>query len=304
LCIGPTVGTSSYSLQKASLGQVFVENYGSNSVTIIEGTKVVKTVGVGKGPQIQITYAANFHEIFVTNSLSGTVSIISALTDKLVKTINGFGEPEAALFLPLNNEIYVADSLRNKVYYLNTSTGQVLGSIHVGSQPMFIAFNPMNNQLYVSDFNSSTVSVIDPTVNKLLTTLSLSSHPQGIAFSPANNETYVAAVFPDRVFAFNLKDKLVSIITGLSGPIDLSYNRSNRDVYVTSFASGIILLNARNKEVSRIAESTPVFNIMYNLHTGLIYVSLPFDDSIQIIKGTTIEDNISVGSWPYGLAYS
>ena len=58
--------------------EMFIANYGSNTVSVIsdQGNKVVATVQVGTQPA-GVAYDSGKGEVFVTNDGSGTVSVIS-----------------------------------------------------------------------------------------------------------------------------------------------------------------------------------------------------------------------------------
>lgn len=73
---GIAVGTSPMGMALDSAnGYIYVANYGSNDVSVIQQNSVVATVNVGTEP-IGVTFDSSNSEVYVTNFGSNTVSVI------------------------------------------------------------------------------------------------------------------------------------------------------------------------------------------------------------------------------------
>jgi YVTN family beta-propeller protein len=69
---------------------------------------VTRTIPVGSGP-IGVAVSPMTGRIYVTNSVSGTVSVINGRKDTVVGTIPIGGQPSAVAVSPRTCEIYVTD---------------------------------------------------------------------------------------------------------------------------------------------------------------------------------------------------
>jgi YVTN family beta-propeller protein len=69
-------------------GNIYVANYGSNTVSVISGATntVTKTITVGTHPTA-LTFDSKNDNIYVANFDSNTVSVISGATNTVTKTI-------------------------------------------------------------------------------------------------------------------------------------------------------------------------------------------------------------------------
>ena len=99
-------------------GEVFVSNYGSNTVSVISDStnKVVATIEVGSGPAGS-AYDPAKGEVFVSNFGSNTVSVISDSTNAVVTNVTiassgtGGSGPNGIAYDPTRGELYVAGTV-------------------------------------------------------------------------------------------------------------------------------------------------------------------------------------------------
>ena len=133
-----------------------VANLEANSATIfnVSGSSLIKRaeVPVGIEPRCVAIHSVR-NEAFVTNSGSGTVSVISLSTDKVVATIPAGAEPRACALTPDNNIFYVANYSSATVRAINPATRSITAAIGVGPRPGAIAINDSNPaRVFVTQF--------------------------------------------------------------------------------------------------------------------------------------------------------
>ena len=155
---------------------VYVTNYGSNTISIIDSSYLVTTATVGSNPWgVAVNLATN--RVFVTNSGSGTVSVINGSTYALVATIAVGGTPEGIAVDSGTSKAYVANSATNSIAEINTATNSLILSgsplipIPVGTRPWGVALIPGSNLAYVTNSGSNTVSVISLLTDGVTTTI-------------------------------------------------------------------------------------------------------------------------------------
>jgi YVTN family beta-propeller protein len=100
--------------------------------------------------------------IYVTNTGSGTVSVISGSTNAVTATITVGSAPWGVSVDPSTNTVYVAiASGTNEVAVINGATNAIITTVAVGTGPEGIATNSTTHVTYVNNFNANTTSVIN-----------------------------------------------------------------------------------------------------------------------------------------------
>jgi YVTN family beta-propeller protein len=123
--------------------QVWVVNPDNNSVSIInvraDANVKVAELRVGREPQ-NIALSPDDRWAVVSNSVSGTVSVISTRLRRVVETIRVGTEPYGLAFTPNGDKLYVANATSNNVSVIDTKHWRIDRTIgNVGLQPRGIA---------------------------------------------------------------------------------------------------------------------------------------------------------------------
>jgi YVTN family beta-propeller protein len=129
---------------------LLVVNRETNSLSIIEvrdsqgqdtGFKLVE-IPVGIEPRC-VALHPDLHEIYVTNGLSGTVSIIDVASLRVVQEITVGTEPRGCALTPNGTYLFVANHTEGTVGVIHTPSRAYLGPVgnifRVGGNPMAIA---------------------------------------------------------------------------------------------------------------------------------------------------------------------
>ena len=96
------------------------------------------TIPVGSDPGALAVDTMN-GDIYVTNSLSNNVSVISGSTDTLVGTIEVGSAPSALAVDTANGDVYVANTDSNNVSVVSGASNALVATIPVGDGPAFPA---------------------------------------------------------------------------------------------------------------------------------------------------------------------
>ncbi len=286
---------------------MFVENYNSNTVSAIIGTKVVATIGVGSAPLAQMAYDNRTNTVWVTNSVGGSVTVINASSFQVIQTIKGFSQPVGALFVcgkivsSYNScGVLVSDFYTNTVYAINATTYKVIATMSVGSSPESLGYSPVTKDAYVGNVNGQSISVIHG--GKVVSAIDLyNAVPRGITYNPVNKDIYVA-ISTGHVYVINSHNKVVYSINGFTEPWNLAYNPTNKDMYLTDPSSGFVyLISSANKVVGTINGMASPTGIVYNPNNKMIYAADENFGAVYPIKGINLGRPVSVGSGPVGV---
>ncbi|MFZ0224368.1 MAG: YncE family protein, partial [Candidatus Nitrosopolaris sp.] len=131
------------------------------------------------------------NKIYVANSGSNTVSVISASSDKEISRIPVGTGPVSLISsfntLEAKGKIYVANLDNNTVSVINASSDKEITRIPVGKNPSHIAVDPFTDKIYVANLGSNTVSVINASSDKEITRIPVGKNPSHIAVDPFTN---------------------------------------------------------------------------------------------------------------------
>src|SRR5262245_1017030 len=144
--------------------RLVVVNREANSVSIIQvrdnnGNDVARKIveiGVGEEPRCVAVHPTD-RAAYVTNGISGTVSVVDLVRGRVAATIPGFTEPRGCALTPDGNFLYVANHTAGTVSIVVTSNplNPVLdGSVQVGGRPTAIAITDTgtgNNTVFVTE---------------------------------------------------------------------------------------------------------------------------------------------------------
>ena len=119
-------------------------------------------------------------EIFVSNSLSDSVSEIYDTTDEVGDTYMIGADPVFGLVSSDNALLYVANQRSQDVTVYSIDDGKRIGSAHVGDGPSAMAFSDAGHLLFVADRRSGDVAVVRTATQSLFTLLPAGRDPNAI----------------------------------------------------------------------------------------------------------------------------
>ena len=173
-------------------------------VSLINGTMVVGTVGVGTGPA-SFVYDNASEDVYVVNSLDNTVSVIRG-TANIANVSLGF-QPSVLVYDPDNQYVYAPNVYAPNVYGNNVSVisgTEVIANLVTGIMPSRALYDPSNGDVYVSNSGtygicaggcpmepSDVVSVIGGT--SVLENVTSGSDPGALLYNPSDHSVFVIA---------------------------------------------------------------------------------------------------------------
>ena len=301
---GIAVGTYPYYIAyDASNRYLYVTNYVSNSVTVINGTTnnvVVSAIAVGSFP-IGIAYDPSNGYLYVVNSVSNSVTVINGATNTVVVPSIGVGiSPYGIAYDSSNGCLYVTNQNSNNVTAINgTSNTVAVPGIPVGSGPAGIAYDPSNGCLYVTNVGSGSVTVINGTTNTVVVpSIGVGISPYGIAYDSSNGYLYVVSSVSNNVTAINGTSNTVAVpgIPVGSGPAGIAFDPSNGYLYVANDGSGnVTVINGTSNTVAvpGIAVGSEPNGIAYDPSNGYLYVANSNSNNVTVING----NGLLITSW-------
>ncbi len=141
---------------------VWVANPDNDSVSVIhvqnDANQKVAEIPVGVEPQ-NVAIHPNGQIVYVSNTVSGTISVINAASRQIVRTILVGTEPYGIALTPNGRKLYVANARSNNVSVIDTATNAVIKTINrVGDEPRGVAAtsdgdaDDNDEKVYVTEF--------------------------------------------------------------------------------------------------------------------------------------------------------
>jgi DNA-binding beta-propeller fold protein YncE len=135
---------------------------------------------VGRAP-VHLALKPDGGELFVSNSLSNTISEVVTSTDDVGGAYLMGDDPVRGLVSADNSLLYVANVRAQDVTMYAIDDGKRTGSIHVGDGPSAMAFSAEGHLLFVVDTRSGDIAVVRTASRALFTMLPTGHGPNAIA---------------------------------------------------------------------------------------------------------------------------
>ncbi len=183
---------------------------GSLAVVDTVANTLVKTIPVGVNPK-GIAFDPDRGLVYVVNqnrdphppdalhlyaSNPGSVSVIDAATNSVVRTIPAGLGPQYAALDTGAHRLYVSNELDNAIGVVDTVSAAMVATIKVGIDPVGVTVDPDTRTLYVANLSAPSISVIDTQTNTVRRTLNVGRYPRAVAVDKARKTIYVAHTAP------------------------------------------------------------------------------------------------------------
>jgi YVTN family beta-propeller protein len=188
-------------------GDLYVPNEAGSNVTITSNlgfpTHSV-SLKVGTHPHAA-AYDPVANDVFVTNTGSNSVSVISASSSKVVASVPVGASPEAVAYDLVDHQVDVANFGDGTVSVISESSLLVVATIGVGIAPSGIAVS--DGFVFVVNSGSDTMTVIDGSNNTAFETYGTGINPQAIVID--HGVGYIANLGSDNLTEFSASNPAV-----------------------------------------------------------------------------------------------
>lgn len=299
-------------------GEMYVANFGSNTVSVISDSTntVVATIEVGTQPK-NIAYDSGKDEMFVTNWGSDTVSVISDRTHLVVATIPVGTHPVGIAYDSAKSEIFVANSGDNTVSVISDSNNSVVATVTTGTNllngssahglgdahPIGVTYDSTTNEIYVvnsypDSSGSGTVSVISDSNNSVLVSIPVGELPHYATYDSRRGQ----------IFVTNLQDGFVSVISDTThnviaevtlpkpgasgGNTGITFDSKTSEIIVLNRSGTVFVISNSSLSWMRTVRTYNVtlgiggdcFGIAYNAAKESIFVANAMNNAVSILS--------------------
>ncbi|MGA2664539.1 MAG: hypothetical protein ABSF83_06330 [Nitrososphaerales archaeon] len=289
------------------LGSLFIVALAFSASSAVHATGVVSTITLGGAPW-GVAYDPGRGEVFVVNSGTGIVSVISDSNDSILTSVTVGQAPYRDVYDPGRGEVFVADYGANSVSVISDETDAVVATVPVGTSPASFAYDSGRGEVFVANSGEGTVSVISDSNDTVVATVSVGSGPYDLAYDSAKGEVFVANALSRSVSVISdSNDTVVATIGVGSGPLGVAYDPARGEVFVADSVSDAVsvISDSDDTVVATIAAGATPRAVVYDSGQGEVFVLDKASASVSVVSDSTdaVVANVSVGTDPYGAAY-
>ena len=121
---------------------------------------------------------------------NNSVGIVDLKTQRLIRTVPGFDEPQGIGYEPATDTVYVATAGDGSVRIFSGSDFAALGTIALGSDADNVRVDPMAHRVYVG-YGEGALAVIDPVSRKRIGDIPLAGHPESFQLDAQSSRIFV-----------------------------------------------------------------------------------------------------------------
>ncbi|MFK7695169.1 X2-like carbohydrate binding domain-containing protein [Paenibacillus sp. HJGM_3] len=265
--------------------KIYVANYGSTFVTVIDGaSNTTTTVLAGTNPTaIAVNPVTN--KIYVANTGSASVTVIEGVSNTPTAVPVGTS-PSAIAVNPVTNTIYVANTGSASVTVIDGASNTPT-TVPVGTSPSAIAVNPVTNKIYVANASSNNVTVIDGASNTT-TPVAAETNPRAIVVNPVTNKIYVTNYGSANVTVIDGASNTMTPIAAETNPRAIVVNPVTNKIYVANEGStSVTVIDGASNTTTRVVAGSSPWEITVNPVTNKIYVTNAGSNNVTVIDGAS-----------------
>lgn len=222
-------------------GQVFVADFGSSNVTIVNGSNDSPIAVLPTGAQPRgLAYDASNECVYVTSAGASTLTVINASTDREATPVQlTYVGSYGIAYNPGNRSLYVG--AQSGLVVVNGSAGSVVGEIALPEYypAVSVAVDPVNDRIFTADGSNDSgrdVAVVNGTTNTVVTAVSLPNGPwaDGVSVDPQSGLAYVEARNGSEIYVVNGSGSVVGWFDVAPDTIAAAWDPSNGFLFATS----------------------------------------------------------------------
>jgi YVTN family beta-propeller protein len=238
------------------------------------------------------TAAPQSYQIYVTNEVSGDITIIDGGSFKVVATLPVGKRPRGIHVSPNGKTVYVAtsgspiegpppldaagnpilkknsksddddddddkskaDKSADGISRIDVATRKVTGKIHAGSDPEEFAISQDGKHIYVSNEDTKTATVINTLSGKLEQIIPVGGEPEGAGTTPDGKQFYITCETGGEIFAIDAASyKVVGHFTVPVRPRSVDFMSNANIGFIPSESKS--LLNVIDTSVPKVVKS-------------------------------------------------
>ena len=270
--------------------------------------------------------------LYVTNEVSGDLSIIDSASMKSIATVPLGKRPRGIHASPDGKLLYVAlsgtpiagpdvdestlppsDHSLDGIGVFDVAQSKVVRTIHGGSDPENFDISKDGKQLYISNEDISAVSIVDTASGNIVKTLKMGAQPEGVKVTPDGKLVYVTSEEDGTIAVLDPEaGKIIANFKVGHRPRSIAFMSDRPRAYVNAENDGTVVVvdTVAHKMVKAISLGKPgvikPMAVLLSPDSKKLYVSTGRGHQVFTIDTATdaVLGSVEVGQRPWGIALS
>ncbi len=289
-------------------GIAYVANHDSGNVSLLKDGALVGTVTTGEWPTL-VSSSPVDNKSFVTN-LHGGVSYFQGT--QLVGTIFGapetpgaYGEPYAAAYNPVNGYTYIAHIGGGGVVQVVNGTQQVANIPLMDGWILDVKVDPLTGLVYVANVEHGFLFIIQDTA--VIDKIQIGWGPDKLALDEVSRYLYSAhtspnSQYPHNISVFNLDTQQVTPVTTASTSRRVAVDRAANLAYVTNPAQNTVTVLRGTSVLANVPVGNTPWGVAVHEASGYAFVTNADSNSLTVLLRGEVVGTLPTGSHPLGVA--
>ena len=270
--------------------------------------------------------------IYVTNEVSGDLSVIDSGTHRVIATVPLGKRPRGIHASPDGKTIYVAlsgspvagpdvdestlpppDKSADGIGVFDVAQNKLVRIIPGGSDPENFDVSKNGKELFVSNEDTSTMSIVDIDSGKVIKSIKVGGEPEGVRVSPDGNKVFITSEEDGTIAVLEPNEgRILSTFKVGHRPRSIAFMPDGLRAYVNAENDGtVVVIDAkRYKILKTISVGKPgmikPMAVLLSADATKLYVSTGRGQQVFTINtaNDTVAGSVTVGRRPWGIAVS
>jgi YVTN family beta-propeller protein len=303
IIVGLSLGAAA---STARAQRVLVTNEGSNTVSVIEGTKVIATIPVGNRPR-GLAITGDGTRAFVALGKDDAVAVIDVASCRVVDTVPVGSDPEQVAVSADGRTVYVSNEALDSATGVGVQGHATLFRVAVGKEPEGAVLNPTGTKLYITGESDSSVTVLDASTGRRVGFFHVAERPRFMAFARRAEWALVSTENGGVVHVVDVRrDSVLSTISmgdGTTKPTGIAISADGRWAYIANgrAAQVTVLDMTARKVVANIPVGERPWGVSLTPDGSTLYVASGRSNAVTVISTAkrAVTATIPVGERPY-----
>jgi len=280
----------------------------------------------------EVSSESSAPRIYVTNEVSGDLTVIDSGTLKVISTVPLGKRPRAIHASPDGRTLYVAlsgspiagpdvdestlpppDKNADGIGVFDVAQNKLVRIIPGGSDPENFDLSKDGKQLFISNEDISSVSIVDVERGTVLKTIKMGGQPEGVRTSPDGKQVFITSEEDGTIAVLDpVAARIVSTFKVGHRPRSIAFMPDGRGAYVNAENDGgVVLVDAiHHKMLKAIPLGKPgvikPMSVLLSPDANRLYVSTGRGQQVFTIDTATnaVVGSVTVGKRPWGIALS
>jgi len=270
--------------------------------------------------------------LYVTNEVSGDLTVIGSSAYKVIATIPLGKRPRGIHPSPDHKTIYVAlsgspiagpdvdestlpppDKTADGIGVFDVTQNKVLRTIHGGSDPENFDVSKDGTQLYISNEDAEAVSIVDIASGNVIKSLKLGAQPEGVKVTPDGKHVWITSEETGTIAVLDpVAGKIIATFKVGHRPRSVAFLPDGSRAYINAENDGTVVLADARKY--RMIKAIPLgkpgvikpMAVLLSPDGTKLYVSTGRGHQVFTIDTATntVLGSVEVGARPWGITLS